>query len=778
MKIVLTGCQPEPISSYLKSLGIIRLIYEQKDRNVKGYWENDIFVLESEALKGDTYEEANEALIDFFLNEYCPTPIVSPWNKRSGFKYGEPGQIDNILKSTDTRLNDYRSVIEKVKEFEYFNLEQASFKWIFNQDKQNLSKDKQDGTKKFKDIVEKYNKTEDNLVSEIMKVCSKEDRRELENIIKVISKEIIMNHKAEIISLCRNVLPDSVVKWIDAAIAVEPASGDILTADILGSGGNDGSMDFSSNFMKNILKISNPSSKELLSNALFGVPTSKLTDIKIGMYDPGKSGGTNQRNSEKNQENFLYNFWNYILLMEGTIIWSGSVGKRYIADKNQFQSPFTVNFSSAGITSINDGENSDDVKKYRKEIWTPIWNRPFSYVEIEEMFREGRVTVRKSSVKNGLQFTEAVKSMGVDRGISLFIRYANLARKGKSSILIPQDYIRVEDKSEDLKASKDIYNIVSSINQIISKSDSTQSSLRVVKQDIESALYSYFIDTESTESAQNIIKALGRSVRVVTRLNKSGIKNPFSGLSPSFVKKANDNSIEFKLALALSEIPFLRGSILNTNIETGKLLKEKKESNWWSESMLTGKISKCFYDMLLEFDKSKNNSNPMLDLGHVMFNLKEMNMLLENRISDRAGNFRKLDERKVEELFLGLLSLDKFYHGPLNYLETAEKVYNNTNINLQWQMLKLLFITEKIYVENKEITLFPKKNLLTYLMAGRIRDACSIAYTSIYSKGLSPYSSIIVEHMDIEKVKRYCAYLILKTDPKDLLKNVIKGVKA
>lgn len=778
MKISLNGCQAEPISSYLKALGIVRLIYEQKDRNVKGYWENDIFILESDKFNGECEEQVKDSLLDFFIEEYRPTPIISPWNLGSGFKYGEPGQIDNICKSKDTRLNDYKSVIEKVKEFEYFNLEQASLKWISNQNKQNLSKNKQDGSKKLKYLMEKYNKTEGNMVSDLMNVCSNEDKRELQNIIKGISKEIMTNHKAEIISLCRNVLPDSVIKWIDAAIAVEPASGDILTSDILGTGGNNGRMEFSNNFMENVLYISSPSSREVLRNALFGELTSKLTDIKIGMYDPGKSGGTNQRNSEKNQEDFLYNFWNYILLMEGTIIWSGSVGKRYVADRNQFQSPFTVNFSSAGITSINDGENSDDVKKYRKEIWTPIWNRPFSYVEIEEMFREGRVTVRKSSVKNGLQFTEAVKSMGVDRGISHFIRYANLVRKGQSSILVPQDYIKVEDKSEDLKASKSIYNIVSSINQIISKSDSTQLSLRAVKQDIESALYSYFIDTKNTESAQNIIKALGRSVRLVTRLNKSGIKNPFSGLSPSFVKKANDNSIEFKLALALSEIPFLRGSILNINIETGEILKIKKESNWWSESMLIGKISKCFYDMLLEFDKSKNNNNPMLDLGHVMFNLKEMNMLLEDRIPDRAGNLRKLDERKVEELFLGLLSLGKFYHGRLNYLERAKKVYNNTNINLQWQLLKLLFIPEKIYVENKEITLFPKKNILTYLMAGRLRDACSIAYTSIYSKGLSPYNSIIIDQMDMEKVKRYCAYLILKTDPKDLLKNVIKGVKA
>jgi CRISPR-associated protein Csx17 len=34
----LRGCTPEPLMSYLKALGILRLVSEQKDNNTRGWW--------------------------------------------------------------------------------------------------------------------------------------------------------------------------------------------------------------------------------------------------------------------------------------------------------------------------------------------------------------------------------------------------------------------------------------------------------------------------------------------------------------------------------------------------------------------------------------------------------------------------------------------------------------------------------------------------------------------------------------------------------------------
>jgi len=73
----LRGCAPTPLAHYLKAIGILRLVAQQIDPAVRGFWRDQHFCLLT------TLDEA--ALEAFFLNEYAPTPFVSPWNKGSGF---------------------------------------------------------------------------------------------------------------------------------------------------------------------------------------------------------------------------------------------------------------------------------------------------------------------------------------------------------------------------------------------------------------------------------------------------------------------------------------------------------------------------------------------------------------------------------------------------------------------------------------------------------------------------------------------------------------------
>ena len=41
--IILEGCTPEPLMSYLKALGILRIIAEQKDPDARGCWRDGAF---------------------------------------------------------------------------------------------------------------------------------------------------------------------------------------------------------------------------------------------------------------------------------------------------------------------------------------------------------------------------------------------------------------------------------------------------------------------------------------------------------------------------------------------------------------------------------------------------------------------------------------------------------------------------------------------------------------------------------------------------------------
>lgn len=92
----LTGLKPDALATYLAALGVLRLLAEQKDANVRGFWRDEHFVLVSEF--------DWEAIERFFLDRggYKPTPILAPWNMESGFfslkpAEGKPEERDEAL---------------------------------------------------------------------------------------------------------------------------------------------------------------------------------------------------------------------------------------------------------------------------------------------------------------------------------------------------------------------------------------------------------------------------------------------------------------------------------------------------------------------------------------------------------------------------------------------------------------------------------------------------------------------------------------------------------
>jgi CRISPR-associated protein Csx17 len=65
----LKGCSPAPLANYLKALGVLRLISEQADSSVRGWWQDEQFCLLSKL--------SEEEIRSFFLNSYEPTPLLS-----------------------------------------------------------------------------------------------------------------------------------------------------------------------------------------------------------------------------------------------------------------------------------------------------------------------------------------------------------------------------------------------------------------------------------------------------------------------------------------------------------------------------------------------------------------------------------------------------------------------------------------------------------------------------------------------------------------------------
>ena len=100
----LRGCTPEPLMAYLKALGVFRLVAEQKDKEARAWWHNDTFMLRS------TLDR--DGLVEFFLEQYRPTPIVSPWNGGSGFYPKDNSKaMDVILELESPRFQLWNEVV-------------------------------------------------------------------------------------------------------------------------------------------------------------------------------------------------------------------------------------------------------------------------------------------------------------------------------------------------------------------------------------------------------------------------------------------------------------------------------------------------------------------------------------------------------------------------------------------------------------------------------------------------------------------------------------------
>lgn len=285
--VELPGCRPEPLGSYLKAVGLHRLVATQADPLATGRWSGDSFVLGS-ALDHD-------GLIGFIVDQYAPTPLLAPWNKGSGFGPDDATKsptafaaVETIASSTTRRLAAYRSAIEVARGMA------ASLGW-----------------------------------SELSKIDQ--------------------------VSRCRGLLPDEAVEWLDASV--------VLTSDrlhfppILGTGGNDGRFDFGSNFMGRLAEMLGltvrrrgaSTSKDLARAALLG-ESMRLDLSAIGQFDPVGAGGP--ASSPLGNADSLANPWDFILALEGALLFASAAARRLGATMGVPSVPFMVSASAAGMRAL------------------------------------------------------------------------------------------------------------------------------------------------------------------------------------------------------------------------------------------------------------------------------------------------------------------------------------------------------------------------------------------------------------------------------------------
>lgn len=637
-----------------------------------------------------------EALVRFFLEKYQPTPIVAPWAGGSGF----------FKKDNKTAVDTLRkSIAARVKAYS--------------------------------DVIER--------VHAIIDAENIGDKPQDEDKVRLIRRY-------------RRELPDALVVWIDAAMVLEPDGQSF--APLLGTGGNDGRLDFTQNFMRRIvtlgLHIDGPPSDESrswLGAALFA-SAARLDSASVGQFAPGRAGGPNATQGMEGAS--TDNPWDFVLMLEGALLLAGAASKRLGAvASGRAAFPFTVRAIAAGYNS----PASDDEAASRGELWLPVWTSAASMGELRQLFGEGRADVSGRPVRDGADFARAVATLGVDRGIAEFRRVAFLKRSGKAYLAAPIGRFEVRERWEaELLREIDPW-----LNRLRSAcSSNAPARFARALRAIDSAVFD-FCRYGGRLSFENIIIALGRAERdLALTPGKVGQSKwppgPLAGLSRDWLAAAaadqspggdtTAGAQECAISRALAGINDVDHKIgsLRTNLEPVREWYDSEELRrkaiWaeedravvWTATDLPTNLAAILARRMIDADRKGCERLPLWSSATAS---------LSSVADFIAGD---LDDRRIEDLLWGLMLVEPNAHHPPESDDSSE-------IPATYALLRLLFLPRPLVIERRVdkgvsaryatqgengVRIRPEPRILHLLRAGRLGEACVIAMRRLRASGLAP----------------------------------------
>ena len=489
-EVELTGCRPEPLASYLKALGVLRIVAEQKDRDATGCWRGEHFVIAS------TLDR--EALVRFFIGEWRPTPVVAPWNGGSGFYPKDNHKAaDAIATSKDARMRAFAASIGIARSFI------SARGW---------------------------------------------------------TERPADEDKVLLLSAMRARLPDEALAWLDAAVVLGDER--LLFPPLLGTGGNDGRLDFSNNFQQRVVEVVNGASNEALVSSLFGVTTTNDFKGAMGQYQPAASERTNA--------------WDFVLLIEGALMFAGAATRRFENAPACMAFPFHAR-AAGGLATVTEGDENDS----RNELWLPLWSAPTTIREVRHLFAEGRATVGSGDharpASSALDFARAVSALGLDRGIDSFSRIGFHVRNGLAYFATPLGRF----STRGVPGARLLDDIDSWYERLRQKTSGKgiPAGVALARRRLEQGMF------EAVENGAfgPVLLALGDAERALAHslsfTTKSFLRPIGSVLQTAWSSQVNDGSVEQRLAASLASRPGIRSRLLPLD-RTGRSFGRADDSTY------------------------------------------------------------------------------------------------------------------------------------------------------------------------------------------------------
>lgn len=516
----LDGCAPAPLAHYLKALGVLRLVAEQADPSARGWWEGERFRVATTLDAGQ--------LSGFFLDRYAPTPFVAPWNKGSGFfQAGDPG-LAPVEAASGERFAPFARGIAASRAFlDALAQADTSVRTIKAEVKQKaLSTAERNALRQSAGYKQRLAEAE---------------RR---------FKEL----KADLIPLARLQWRGPHRDWINAAMVVDD-EGTARFPALLGTGGNDGRLDFTNNFMQRLGDVFDlaspqagprPAAAEWLAAALWGGPVAGcLRDRAVGQFLPGGAGGANSGNGAEGDSQL--NPFDFILMMEGCLLFTASTVKRLDAlGPQRAAAPFAMPATAAGYASAGVSDESA-----RGEQWMPLWNQPLNLPEARRLFAEGRAQIGTQTAAQPLDMARAVARLGTARGIVSFQRYGYIERNGQSNLAVPLGRFAVrEGVSPHVACLDDIAPWLTRLRRTAADKDAP-GRLGVAASRVSEAAFDAAQEPDQPGRWQHLLLTLA-GVEGVMRTGSGFKAQPIPALRPEWVAAARQESPEIRLALAFA----------------------------------------------------------------------------------------------------------------------------------------------------------------------------------------------------------------------------------
>lgn len=586
----LTGCSPTPLANYLKALGILRLVSEQADPNSRGWWQDEHFCLLTKLSKVE--------LESFFLEKYEPTPLLSPWNKGCGFfKAGDPG-LAPLEASTAPRFGRFRegvfearklldqvanadalirAIKARTKTNKSFQSEQqrallaesTTFRAFLDQLRTAASKP--DISAEDRVALHKEVEQIEGLIAAASKPPTKAEADQLKassgyKRVLAIADRRFKTLKATLIPDCRRVWRGPHAEWLSSAVVLNE-SGEPQWPSLLGTGGNDGNLDFTNNVMQRIGELfdvisakGNPRTETaaLLSNCLWGERGStvtveegsitfwsdaanNLTATAIGQFQPGAAGGANSTTGPGGDS--LVNAWDFLLLMEGSIVFSAQSTRRLDPDAiSRASAPFAVRAHAAGHASPG------SEKAQRGEQWMPLWSRPSTIRDVAGLLGEARVQLGKQTANRPVDVVRAISRLGVARGVDAFTRFGYLERNGQSTLAVPMGRINVRQHPQAFV----IDDLAPWLDRLQRRTRDKNATTRLIQ--AERRLTDAVLAALTHDLSPNRWQSILIAAVAVESLQATGTAieaGPMPSLRPDWIRATDDGSPEFRLAIAL-----------------------------------------------------------------------------------------------------------------------------------------------------------------------------------------------------------------------------------